>query len=84
MKDKILVMVYVPMLEQEYDIYIPLSKKIGTVKNLIVSIIEEQSNGTFVNDNCKNLYDKKTGDILNEQLFVKKSSIHNGSRLILY
>lgn len=53
MKNKILVIVYVPLIEKEFDIYIPIAKKVGTVKNLIIKIIEESSEGTFVNDGCK-------------------------------
>ena len=40
MKNKILIIVYVPMIEEEYDIYIPVVKKVGTVKNLIIKIIK--------------------------------------------
>ena len=31
MKNKILVIVYVPLIEKEFDIYIPIVKKVGTV-----------------------------------------------------
>lgn len=84
MKNKILVVVYVPMIERNFDIYIPIVKKVGAIKNLIIKIIEENSEGAFVNDGCKSLYDKLTGEIIDEQQFVKFSTIKNGSKLILY
>lgn len=84
MNEKILVMIYVPTLEQEYDMYIPIVKKIGVVKKLIMDVIEEASEGNFINDGCKFLYDKITGEKLNENEFVKNSNIKNGSKLILY
>lgn len=84
MNNKILVMVYVPMIEREFDIYIPVVKKVGTVKNLIVKIVEESSEGFFINDGCKMLYDKITGEQIDEQKFVKYSNIKNGSKLVLY
>ena len=84
MKGKILVTVYVPMIEKEYDIYIPTVKRIGTIKNLIIKAIEEDSDGMFKNDGTKFLFDKKTGDKLDDMLFVKNSSIVNSSRLVLY
>jgi hypothetical protein len=84
MKNKILVIVYVPMIEKEYDIYIPIVKKVGTVKNLITKFVEENSEGTFIDDGCKNLYDKLTGEKIDEQQFVKFSNIKNGSKLLLY
>ena len=84
MQNKILVIVYVPMIEREFDVYIPIVKKVGTVKNLIIKIVEENSDGIFVNDNTKNLYDKLSGEKIDDQLFVKESIIKNGSKLILY
>ncbi len=83
MKNKVLVIVSVPMIEKEFDLYIPVVKKVGTIKNLIIKIVEEASEGTFTDDGCKSLYDKVTGERLDEQQFVK-SSIKNGTRLILY
>ena len=84
MKNKILVIIYVPLIEKEFDMYIPIVKKVGTIKNLIIKIVEEESEGIFINDNCKNLYDKITGEKIDNQIYVKDSSIKNGSKLILY
>ncbi len=84
MKNKMLVIVYVPLIEKEFDVYIPIVKKVGTVKNLIIKIVEEVSEGTFVDDGCKRLYDKLTGELCDEQQFVKFSNIRNGSKLVLY
>lgn len=84
MKNKILVVVCVPMIEKEYNIYIPITKKVGTVKNLIIKVVEENSDGVFVNNNCRYLYDKNTGEKIEENQFVIDSIIKNGSKLILY
>lgn len=84
MKGKILIIVYVPLIDKEYNLYIPITKKVGTVKNLIIKIVEENSDGSFINDNCKNLYDKLTGQKILDNLFVKESGIINGSKLILF
>lgn len=84
MKNKLLVTIYVPMLERDFDIFIPNVKKIGAIKKMIGKIIEESTDDVFVYDDTKHLYDKVTGDILDENQFVKYSTIKNGSRLILY
>lgn len=84
MKDKILVIVSVPMIETEYDMYIPTCKKIGTVKNLMMKMIEEQSDASFVDDSCKSIYDKETGERIDENQFVRDSIIKNGTKLIIY
>lgn len=84
MNSKIFVVVSVPMIEKEFDIYIPVTKKVGTIKNLVIKMIEEQSDFVFLNDGCKSLYDKVTGDRISEEEYVKDSKIKNGSKLILY
>ncbi len=84
MKNKLLVVLYVPLIERSFDMYIPTVKKVGTVKNLMIKIVEEKSEGTFVDDGCKSLYDKMTGEKIDDQQFVKYSVIKNGSKLVLY
>ena len=84
MKNKILVMVYVPIIESEFDLYIPTVKKIGAIKSMILSIVEDASDKTFVNDGYKYLYDKLSGEKLDDNQFVKNSGIKNGTKLILY
>ena len=84
MNNKVLIIVYVPLLEKEYDFYIPTVKKVGTVKNLIMKIVEENTDGSFINDGCKHLYDKVTGNKLDDNEFVKHSNIKNGTKLLLY
>lgn len=84
MKNKFLVGVYVPLIEKEFDIYIPVVKKVGTIKNLIISAISELTEGAFIDDGCKRLYYKDTGEEVDVNEFVKFSKIKNGTKLILY
>lgn len=84
MKNKILIIVYVPLIEREYNIYIPKVKKVGVIKKLIIEMVEKDSDGIFANDGFKNLYDKNTGEMLDDNQYVKNSSICNGTKLFLY
>ncbi len=84
MKNKIYVIVTVPLLERDFDMYIPSVKKVGTIKNLILKIIEEESDGAYTNDGCKNLYYKVTGEKIDENTFIRYTKIKNGTKLILY
>lgn len=72
------------MIESEFDMYIPSGKRVGTVKNLMIKIIEEKSDNAFVDDGCKSLYEKQTGERIDEVQFVRDSKIKNGTKLILY
>lgn len=84
MKNKILVVIYVPLLEKQYDVYIPIGKRVGVIKKNIIDIVAENSDGMFVNDGYKYLYDKTTGEKIDDKQFVRNSNIKNGSKLILY
>lgn len=81
--NKILVLVYIPSIEQEYDIYIPINKKIGTIKNTIINSVLELSEGNLKNIDNLRLYDKETSIIFDNNIIVKNSGIKNGSKLIL-
>lgn len=81
--DKVLVLVYLPLLEEEYDIFVPINKKIGTIKKLIVDTIFELSEGRFKPSDNYKLYDKDTGKVLDNNSFVKDYPIVNGTRLII-
>ena len=45
--NKYLITVIVPIVEFEYDIYIPNNKKIGTIKTLILESLSELSKNSF-------------------------------------
>ena len=76
MNNKMLVIVYVPFLDEEFDIFIPINKKVGTIKNIIISSIGiDNTNRVLINEE-----DNKE---IENNVYVKNSSIKNGSRLIL-
>ncbi|MBR2712813.1 MAG: hypothetical protein IKE73_03800 [Bacilli bacterium] len=81
--NKILVIVYVPIIDEKYNIFIPINKKIGTVKNVIINTISELSETNIALLQNMKLYDKESGNILNNNIYVKASEIENGSELIL-
>ncbi len=83
MNNKILVELIVPTIERKYDLFIPLNKRIGTVKNLIEENLVEITDNLYEIKNDTNFYDKETGEILNLDIFVKDSNLLNGSRIIL-
>ena len=81
--NKFLVLVYVPLLEEEYNIYIPINKKIGTIKKIIINSIAELSEipeNKIIN---LKLYDKESSKIYNSDTLIKESTIVNGSKLLL-
>lgn len=82
MNNKILITIYVPFIEKKYELYIPLNKKVGYLKQMIVTSIRNQNDNNIDSDDLK-LYDKETGDFLQSNVYVKDTKIRNGSILFL-
>lgn len=81
--NKVLVTVYVPLIEQEYNLFIPVNRKIGLVKKILVNSIVELSDGAYVIDTEIALYNKMTNQEYKDDMFVIESDIRNGTKLIL-
>ena len=83
MENKILVIVYVPLLEDEYSIFIPVNKKIGTIRNNIIQTITELSEGGLKISDQMGLYDSEKATVYDNNVYVNDSGITNGTKLIL-
>ena len=81
--NKVLVNLYVPVLEEEYDIWLPLNKKIASVIILLVKAVNEFSGGYYKPTKMPYLYDRLTGSVYNVNLNIKEANIKNGAKIIL-
>ena len=80
--NKVHVILFVPMIEEKYEMFIPISKKIGIISKLLTKSINEMSDGAFpIKDSL--LYNKDDGKIYDFNITVKESNIRNGSEIIL-
>lgn len=83
MKNKVLVQISVPEINECYDIYLPVNRTIGNSISLICHSIHELSNGTFSWTNKTFLYNSLTGEKYAPEVLIRKTNIRNGTRLIL-
>lgn len=81
--NKVLVNVYVPILNKSYDMFIPLQSQIFEIIELINKAVWELSEGEFMSSNDTVLAYKATGEILNINSTVFELAIGNGTKLIL-
>lgn len=82
MNNKVLINLYVPMLEKKYEIFLPVNRKIGEICNLIAKGLVEISNDYYIITNCEHLYNRVNGSIYNEKMLLKNTDIRNGSELV--
>lgn len=81
--DKILVKLYVPIIEEQYDVWLPLNQKIYNIINLLMKAIYEITGGYYKPVKIPILYDKLTGNPYDINLSVKNSNMKNGAEIIL-
>lgn len=81
--DKILVKVYVPMLEKIYDIWIPSHKRIYNVIYLLIKLVNDLNDNIYTPKKMPMLYDKVTGEIYDINLSIKESTMRSGTELVL-
>ncbi len=82
-KNKILIEIYIPLVEKKYDVFIPINKKVGTIKKLIDTAIVELTSNAYVPTDEANFYSKETGEIYDVNKTVRDTDLKNGSRIIL-
>lgn len=83
MNNKVLVELVVPVLEESYDVFIPVNKKVGEIVNILSKLVSNISAGYFDISEKNCLYSGDTGDIYPFNSVVLNTDIRNGSKLIL-
>ncbi len=82
-KNKILIELYIPLIEKNYDLYIPINKKIGTIKRLIEEGLIDLTDHDYIIKEESNFYSKETGKVYDVNKSVRETDLKNGSRIVL-
>ena len=80
--DKILIELYVPSINENYDVFIPTSRRIYEIENMLSKMIEELSLNRYSNNENILCY-FEDGKIINRNLRVIDCKITNGTKLML-
>ena len=89
--NKILIELEIPLIEKKYDLFIPINKKIGTIKSLIEEALVGLSSNAYFPKDDSNFYSKETGEIydVNKEygfnlyhfLFLSHSNLYTKSKM---
>ena len=83
MKNKVIVNLIVPEIDKEYNIYLPISLKIGNIINLLNKTISESTNGELKLSNSNSLYNALTNEKYTSDMLLYNTNIRNGTILVL-
>ena len=84
MKNKILIKLIVPSLNQEFELFIPVNERISKIKELLVKSIKDLSDSQFKTDRIYSLLDPDTGSIYDSRLPVRDTNIKNSKKVVLF
>ena len=80
---KVIVNIIVPEIDQTYDVYLPVNKKLGNIVLLLNKAINEITNGTYPLSQSNLLYNVDTKEIYQPDILLQNTDIRNGSKLVL-
>ena len=80
--NKVFIIVEVPLIEERYEVYIPIGKKIHKVASILAKAVSELSGGHYPVKEAT-LYSKVIGKPYNINMTVKETDIRNGTEVIL-
>lgn len=83
MKNKVLVELVVPEIDEIYNVYIPINRRVGNVISLISKAIFELTNGEYQNSPRRFIYSSTSGIRYDIEYLIRDTDIRNGSRIIL-
>lgn len=81
--NKVLVTIKVIRLNEEYEVFLPVNKKIADIICMLVKSLNELTNGVFPLTYNSLLYDIDQNIFYNTELSIKEAQIDNGKKLIL-
>lgn len=83
MKNKILIKLYVPFIDEVYEIFIPTNESVKKVVDLIVKSVYELSDERLNLDIKYHIIDPDTSEIYQESIIIRDSNIVNGKKIVL-
>ena len=83
MKNKVLVELFIPSMDEVYNLYLPVNRKIGNIIVLLNKALFELTNGAFHGSDFTFLYDRVTGERYSVNALLRETNIRNGSSLVL-
>lgn len=81
--NKVLVEVFVPVINTSYDVFIPGASQMSEVLELLKRAVSDLSNGRFIATDETTVCYRENGAIININMSVYELGIHNGSKLML-
>ena len=82
--NKLLLTFFIPEIGLEFDAYIPINKKVGTIKKYLINMINDMTENNYdATVESMKFVDHETGKEYENNLYIKETGIKNGTKLII-
>ena len=81
--EKTLINLFVPSVQEEYDLFAPSDLKVSELVSVLAIGVEDLSNGHYSISNKEKLLRTNPDAVLNPQKSLRESGVKNGTRLIM-
>ena len=82
--DNVFIIINLPLYEQKFEIIVPISKKVGSLKRMVIQGINELNSITIKSPTSFLLIDKENGHLFDENKTIYENGINNGTEIILF
>ena len=83
MDNRVLVNLLVPEIGNNFDVFLPVNKKIGNIIILLNKALNELTGGDYKLDSNNLLYNVETKKIYEFDVLLANTDIRNGTKLLL-
>ena len=84
MEYSILINLYIPEVETQYEFYVPANRYIDEIIKILNSAVNEITYGVFPIKEGLMLANRRTGEVYDLGFYLRNTTIKNGSQLVLY
>ncbi len=77
-----MVTLYVPLIEKKYEVFLPVSRKVGEILFLLSKSIGDISDGIYNLRGDEGLYNRITGQEYKLNEMIKDTNVRNGTQLV--
>lgn len=83
MKNKVLIKLIVPEIDNTFDVFVPVNELVWKVKKLLVKSVSDLSNGALELKKEYILINKITGECYSNNITIFNTDIRNATELVL-
>lgn len=83
LNNKVLIQLFVPEINETFDLFIPVNELLWKVKKLIVKSVHDLTNGEINDQQEYILINKVTGEVYNDNIVIRETNIRNATELVL-